>query len=530
MKHTILARALLGLYRSSVLLALGQSSVAFAASIQPANVDTLTVANEVTVAQIRTQPTELSNFSQWLPALLQEVSQLPEVQAQLLRQQQAEMAIKAADQAVYNPELGLNYQNADTDTYSLDISQTLDWGDKRSAATRLATLEARILLSDIGLERSQMLAERLLVLAEQAQMRKALTFAEQQVRFTQAQLNIAQQRLAAGDLSNVELQLMQLELASNTADFALAEQAALMADSKVIELLGTDKLMFGEFIGDIRRAVEEQSPSASIPALQSRYQQVLLAKARAEQVKADTSADPTMSLSAEKEGTDNKFGIGVSIPLQLRNNYQQLQSVAEQEITIAQQQYLASERVLTAKQAQFSKTLPRLLERYQDWREQVQASGAQVAKSLSQQWQAGDVSTSEYLQSRRQLASSYLVGLALETAIYQSWLTWMGESGLLVDFFAPLQVNLQSSAQGNKQMHGEGSESFQQIDYQRFLFQGFSRQSDIAAVQTYTLSAARPSAVASVDVSLLKPMAMQHSQTNTARTYSLKSEVYHATI
>ncbi|MGL4714283.1 MAG: TolC family protein, partial [Shewanella sp.] len=48
--------------------------------------------------------------------------------------------------------------------------------------------------------------------------------------------------------------------------------------------------------------------------------------------------------------------------------------------------------------------------------------------------QAGDVSTSEYLQSRRQLAGSYLVGLNLETAIYQSWLTWMGESGQLMPF------------------------------------------------------------------------------------------------
>lgn len=447
MKYTIRARAfaLLGLCSSSVLLVLGQSSMAFAASTQSANVDTFTVANEATVAQPRTQPTELPSFSQWLPGLLQDFNQLPEVQAQLLRQQQAEMAINAANQAVYNPELGLNYQNADTDTYSLDISQTIDWGDKRSAATRLATLEARILLSDIGLERSQMLAERLLALAEQAQMRKALTFAEQQVRFTQAQLNIAQQRLAAGDLSNVELQLMQLELASNTADFALAEQAALMADSKVIELLGTDKLMFGEFIGDIRRGLENQPPSASIPALQSQYQQVLLAKARAEQVKADTSADPTMSLSAEKEGTDNKFGIGVSIPLQLRNNYSQQQAVADQGMTIAQQQYLASERVLTAKQTQFTKTLPRLLERYQDWRELVQASGAQAAKSLSQQWQAGDVSTSEYLQSRRQLANSYLVGLTLETAIYQSWLTWMGESGLLMGFLEQTPSNM-----GNK--------------------------------------------------------------------------------
>lgn len=382
-------------------------------------------------------------FGQWLPALLTQFNQLPEVQAQLTRQQQAELAIQAADRAVYNPELGLNYQNADTDSYSLGLSQTLDWGDKRGVATKRAELEAQIMFADIGLERNQMLAERLLALAEQAQSRKALTFAEQQLRFTKAQLGIAKQRLAAGDLSNVELQLMQLELATNTADYALAEQAALVADGKVIELLGDNNLAFSEFIKEIHFFVTQakQAPAhelgtskSTLPALASAYQQVLLARVNAMQVKADTSADPTISLAAEKEGTDNKLGVGVSIPLQVRNNYSELQAVADKGIAIAEQGYLARERVLTTKQKQFLYALPRLLERYQDWRELVQVSGAKAAKSLSQQWQAGDVSTSEYLQSRRQLAASYLVGLNLETAIYQSWLTWMGESGQLMPF------------------------------------------------------------------------------------------------
>ncbi|MFB2761909.1 TolC family protein, partial [Shewanella xiamenensis] len=353
--------------------------------------------------------------------------QLPEVQAQIARQQQAELVIAAADRAVYNPELGLNYQNSETDTYTVGLSQTLDWGDKRGVATRLAQLEAQILLADIRLERSQMLAERLLALAEQAQGQKALTFAEQQLRFTQAQLNIAEQRFAAGDLSDVELQLLKLELASNTADYALAEQAALVADGKVIELLGVDKLKFREFISEIGQFVSMISPKAELPALTSAHQQVLLAKANALKVKADTAADPTINLGLEREGSDNKLGIGVAIPLQVRNNYSELQSVADKGIAIAEQNYLARERVLTAKQAQFNNALPRLLARYQDWRERVEASGSKAAKSLSEQWRSGDMSTSEYLQSRRQLAASYLVGLNLETAIYQSWLTWMGD-------------------------------------------------------------------------------------------------------
>ena len=441
MNKTMIAQTLFALMSSLVLVG-GQvnSAVAATSALESKVLKDDSIASSVELAPDNLLATETqASLNQWLPELLKQINQLPEVQAQIARQQQAELAIAAADRAVYNPELGLNYQNADTDTYSLGLSQTIDWGDKRGVATRLAQLEAQILLADISLERSQMLAERLLALAEQAQSNKALTFAEQQLRFTQAQLNIAEQRFAAGDLSDVELQLLKLELASNTADYAMAEQAALVADGKVIELLGVDKLGFREFIPEIGQLVSKMSPKADLPALTSAHQQVLLAKANAIKVKADTAADPTINLGVEKEGDDNKFGVGVAIPLQVRNNYSELQSVADKGIAIAEQNYLARERVLTAKQAQFANALPRLLARYQDWRERVAASGSKAAKSLSEQWRSGDVSTSEYLQSRRQLAASYLVGLNLETAIYQSWLTWMGDSGQLlpvVDTFA----------------------------------------------------------------------------------------------
>ncbi|MGL4937599.1 TolC family protein, partial [Shewanella sp.] len=286
MKKTIIAQTLFGLL-STLVLAAGQVSQAVAAnSVLPAQAP-MAVGPLLAEGDQLTSENQVS-LNQWLPELLKQINQLPEVQAQIARQQQAELAIAAADRAVYNPELGLNYQNAETDTYTVGLSQTLDWGDKRGVATRLAQLEAQILLADIRLERSQMLAERLLALAEQAQGQKALTFAEQQLRFTQAQLNIAEQRFAAGDLSDVELQLLKLELASNTADYALAEQAALVADGKVIELLGVDKLKFREFISEIGQFVSMISPKAELPALTSAHQQVLLAKANALKVKADS--------------------------------------------------------------------------------------------------------------------------------------------------------------------------------------------------------------------------------------------------
>ncbi|WP_076416059.1 TolC family protein [Shewanella sp. UCD-KL12] len=382
-------------------------------------------------------------FKTWLPSLMQTFNRLPEVAAQEAKRTQAQLSIKAADQAIYNPELGVDYQNADTDTYTLGISQTIDWGDKRGAATRIAQLQAEILLSDITLERSQLLAATIQALVEQSQSRKALEFQQQQLDSAKRSLYIAKQQLQVGDLSSVALQLVQLDVASRAADYAIAEQASIAADANVLMLLGDSKQAFTSFISALALPTSSTQVDPELPALKSAYQQVMLTKLNAQQVKADTSVDPTISLSAEREGEENKLGIGVSIPLQIRNNYSDTLAVASQEIAIAEQTYLAQERVLRQQQKKFELSLPRLTKRYQDWRELVLNSGHEAASGLTQQWRAGDIETSVYLQSQRQLSTSYLAGLSLETALYTSWLEWMGVSGQLEAY---LQAQLPASA------------------------------------------------------------------------------------
>ena len=44
----------------------------------------------------------------------------------------------AAARPLYNPELELEAEDAEADTYTLGISQTIDWADKRSARSAVA--------------------------------------------------------------------------------------------------------------------------------------------------------------------------------------------------------------------------------------------------------------------------------------------------------------------------------------------------------------------------------------------------------
>ncbi|MGI3003790.1 TolC family protein [Shewanella algae] len=378
----------------------------------------------------------------WLEQLMQRMRTLPEFQAQEARIREAQYLAKGADRAIYNPELGLSYQNApEDDTYSLSLSQTIDWGDKRAAASALALTQLMLLESDIAIERSRLYAEVLQALVDQSLAKKKLMFVRAQQNYGEQQLQIARQRAEVGDLSQAELNLMELEQASAISELALAQKALLDADTRILARFGRAELPFGSFADRLELPATE----APVPALVSAGLQLELARLQVNQAKAQAAADPNISLNAEREGSDNKLGIGISVPLQLRNDYSESIKAAMEAVTAASAQYQSVEMALKQQALQFNYSLPRLKQSWLDWQQQALVAGRQAAELLGQRWRSGDLSTSDYLTSRRQLASSFQAGLELEAALYQSWLEWMGASGQLPGALPKIAVSQENA-------------------------------------------------------------------------------------
>ncbi|BCV65075.1 TolC family protein [Shewanella carassii] len=378
----------------------------------------------------------------WLEQLMQRMRTLPEFQAQEARIREAQYLAKGADRAIYNPELGLSYQNApEDDTYSLSLSQTIDWGDKRAAASALALTQLMLLESDIAIERSRLYAEVLQALVDQSLAQKKLMFVRAQQNYGEQQLQIARQRAEVGDLSQAELNLMELEQASAISELALAQKALLDADTRILARFGRAELPFGSFADRLELPATE----APVPALVSAGLQLELARLQVNQAKAQAAADPNLSLNAEREGSDNKLGIGISVPLQLRNDYSESIKAAMEAVTAASAQYQSVEMALKQQELQFNYSLPRLKQSWLDWQQQALVAGRQAAELLGQRWRSGDLSTSDYLTSRRQLASSFQAGLELEAALYQSWLEWMGASGQLPGALPKIAVSQENA-------------------------------------------------------------------------------------
>ncbi|QDF68280.1 TolC family protein [Shewanella sp. SNU WT4] len=403
------------------------------------------IAPTLSATQLETEASfERQAQAHWWPQLQTIIAALPQMQAQTSLLNQQRYAAEAANQAIYNPELDVSYQNATEDTYGIGLSQTIDWGDKRGSATALAQLSLQQAQLQQQLTQDQLLASALTAIVAQDIATKEYTFAKQQLEHAQKQLEIGRKRVDVGDLPQVALQQLSLELANISAEFALAEQAQLTAMSEVLGLLGQE-LTLTDFMKEVSVA-SSQTVDARLPALQVAYLQVRQSRLLQDVVRSTTSVDPTVSVNAEREGSENKFGVGISIPLQIRNSYRAETAASVEAVVLAEQEYLVIERQMQQGYQLFSTSVPKLLARYHDWRELVYRSGSEVASSLGQQWRSGDLATGEYLQSQRQLASSYQVGLQLEQAIYSQWINWMAQSGQLSQWFEQAYGQFQVTA------------------------------------------------------------------------------------
>jgi Outer membrane protein len=244
-------------------------------------------------------------LSVWLNNVVKQHPRLQAVQADV---DKAEAERRAADQPLFNPEIEFEYESTDVDTKTAGITQTIDWGDKRSAQTRLADFSWQHSINELAFQQQQLSAEVLLALASYRASIESQQIAAKRMASMATFINIAKQRYDAGDLTEVDLSLAQL--ASSEASFQLADaEAALIANKQALfVLLGDDSdkaLMKLPFIENVPGA--QKQAVDNIDVLLDSLPQMKLARARMDIARAgiklrqrEQQPDPTIGIKSGK--------------------------------------------------------------------------------------------------------------------------------------------------------------------------------------------------------------------------------------
>jgi len=370
------------------------------------------------------------------PRLLQERARLNEAQANL----------SAADNAIYNPELAIDSEKTAITTSFIELSQTIDIGDKRGSRTSVA--QAQLLQAKAGYEiAKQTLAYDLLnAIAQQHTNDEIHVLAKQNMELMKDFANISEQRHSAGDLSQVELNLARLAYSeaiiklTKTAADATTTQEALRA------LLGKmpDQIPNLPINLPIAKLPNNQEQFiTNLPAVRLEQAKVTSARKSVDLRQSEKSWDPTIAIRGGKEDTESLAGITLSIPLNVRNSFSAEVRAAQQQLIQAEYEAQQSFRNHRAIVLTHTQRYSLIQQAWKSWSKNGKTSVQQQLILIKRLWQLGDMSTTEYLVQLKQAIDTQSAGLELRGQLWQSAFEWMKTTASIINW---LNINISETS------------------------------------------------------------------------------------
>jgi cobalt-zinc-cadmium efflux system outer membrane protein len=351
----------------------------------------------------------------------------------------------AADRALYNPELELDAEDAASNTAYVGLSQTIDWGDTRGARTAVASSQRAAAQYGLESTRRSIAAEFLSGLSEYHTSAALKALAEQGDELMRRSAKLAKQRFDAGDLGKVEVDLANLSYAQ--ARFKLADAISQQARAKqnLIALSGDANTRWPQLLSvfpDPQAATQEIDKTVqSLPQMREIVSRVSAAQANVKVQSGQGTINPTIAVRAGKEDQSNLLGLNLSIPLQLRNNFQAEVDAANAEMIQAERESIDAYRKLKSRLqiAVVSYQLSR--EAWRAWQRSGADTLSEQINLLERLWQAGELNTTDYLIQLTQTLQTKASAIEQRGRMWTDWSEWLIASGKIEQWLNNTSAN-----------------------------------------------------------------------------------------
>ena len=376
-----------------------------------------------------------SSMPQPSPALVNLVTRVldehPAVQAAQASLDAARARGRAADRPLYNPELELDAERAETDVVSLGISQSIDWSGKREARADMGAFTARSGEAGLDAMRQSIIVELLATLNTYHTARETVQLANRRVELLEEFYVLAQRRFDAGDIAKTDVDLARLALSEARMQSARLASTSAAASAELDALVSTRPDQWPVFppLPDRLETVDAETLLAEHPRLRQLRASADAARAAVTLAQRERKADPTLGVRGGKEESSNLIGVTLSIPLFVRNNFRAEVEAASAEAQRDEQAlrdvYRRARSALEAATARYRLTRSAL----SDWQRGGQASLRNQVELLKQLWEAGEISTTEYLVQLEQTLDTRTSAVELTGETRAAWVDWLDASG-----------------------------------------------------------------------------------------------------
>jgi len=369
------------------------------------------------------------------PALKQLVrnflAEHPAAQAARADLQRAEAEARATGQPLYNPEIEFEYEDATDVTKTIGLVQTFDWAGKRRARDTASQDSIRAAQAALAATRQEMLGELLAELSGVVTNAEAARLAQRRVQLLDDFLRLAEQRYAAGDVGQTDVDLAQLAVSEARMQAAAITADAMATEARLAALVQTPPQgwpALPELPKDIA-SFNADKLLQQHPALRQSQAEAAAARATVDIARRDRRPDPTIGIRGGEEDDDGLIGVTVSIPLFVRNTFRAELDAANADAMRAEQAYNNTRRRANSS-LQASAQRYRLTRAALGYWEQTGKSSLQGRiKLLKRLWESGEISTTDYLVQLQQTLDTQASAVELQGTTWDAWIAWLTASG-----------------------------------------------------------------------------------------------------
>ncbi|RTZ58163.1 MAG: TolC family protein [Gammaproteobacteria bacterium] len=382
-------------------------------------------------ASVSSSGAELGQLSDFIAKVLKNSPRARSLEASM----QASVARRqAADRPLHNPELALEAERTDVNTRSIGLSQAVDWSGKRRARSEQAGFELKAASARAAVSRQALASELLKALADHGAADQLNQLAQERVRLMGQFAHIADQRRAAGDLDQVEYDLASL--AALQAELEAAEFSARLGDARraLQVLAGAAGASQWPSLPDSPHGIQMQQANLDVllkshPSYLASQAAVEAARSAVELRQREARPDPTVGLRAGREDSDRLTALTLSVPLFVRNRYkaevQEANALLEQAGQEARTNWLDLHSRAEVSRQRYLLTR----KTWTSWQKRGQTSLQRRTSLLKRLWQAGELSTTDYLVQLKQTLETQGAAVELRGRLWRAWADWLQASG-----------------------------------------------------------------------------------------------------
>lgn len=367
----------------------------------------------------------------------------PEILAAQAAAEAANQGLKGASLPLNNPELEMEAERSDIDTFTVSFSQTIDWHDKQKGMEQVAQAEYASALAAVESLRLMQASELLDIIGQAATHYRITSLSQQRTVILGRFLELAEQRYAAGDITQSEQELARLSLAEAIMQHASNGAELIQARSDFFRLSGEALNLDLRFPEKLPTTLSDSEDDDSLvnnhPEFKAAYLAAQISRKQILAIDLERKVDPGFSVTAGREDDESLIGIAFTIPLQLRNNFDNSVDVARAQSLQSEQQAQQVYRILQARIKSARERYLLVSNAWALWLSRGSVSLQQNIDLLEAQWQSGEMNTGDYLQQVQQTLDTRITSVELHGSVWSAWVEWLSASGTLNHRFNLLQ-------------------------------------------------------------------------------------------